>query len=112
MNEKIKEQLLSIANIFPDICINISNFTDITINYKLFNLEPVTLLSVMKKGLYGEIGNNCRCWVDKSITLNYIKVAVNGPQEFKKDLNWSPEMEIKNFDPNILERFDKLKIYW
>ena len=97
MDDNEKLHLLMVIDIYSNICINISLFTEfLKDSYWSDLFDPITDRQTLKSGLYGYLGKKrAKCWVSRSVDENCIKVS-NEDVTGSQDACWSTNLKLKD----------------
>lgn len=111
MNEIEEENIIFLSQSYKHICVDINIFTDLikVANDPRYKFEPITVLEIIKKGLYAQLGSAC-CWVSKLVPQYHIRVS-NEDIISNKDPKWSLSLLLTT-DPDKFEKLFNLKAFW
>jgi len=112
MNKQQETNILKAASLCKNICLFITDFTDIMSSPTFFNvLVLIEQLSLLRRGFYGRL-LDCDVYAGTIVSApGYISVSnMENPSVLKKE-DWSPEISL-NADPNQYERILKMKAFW
>lgn len=108
--EQIK---LFINNDCKNFCINISDYNNfLKMDFaaaRELKYEPITLLDILKKGLYAVIGEDTHIWVANHVPIDHFKFVTAPPPSNKEEF-WSVNLSLDNIQD--IGRYSKLKAFW
>lgn len=117
MNRECIDAIL--ANKYKNICLNISDFTDI-LTYRLVNEEivfdPIIDRITLMSGFYGTLSNGTKVWISKYVQPGHFRISndeiikINCNQDLNLIDNWT--IDIPNKYINEVQRYLEMKAFW
>lgn len=106
-----------LANKYKNICLNISDFTDI-LTYRLVSEEiifdPIVDRLTLMNGFYGTLSNGTKVWISKFIEPGHFRLSED--EILKLDPHRSPTdswtIDIPNEHINIAQKYLEMKAFW